>query len=656
MQSRPPAAGRFLEVRLGKRLAVNGWQGHPIERQWAHSWGRVMAPASIAHFLRLFSPAWPTHTRNHLRWWSRLPGSLALPWLACLVAGGFPPAVAQDFRVEPYLQNPASDSFTIRWLSETADPGTVTVGGQLYTSTPVVATTLGYQPDESAVDRHAGVPWLHSLRVTGLAANSAHAYSVTQGSSTKTGVIQTPVAMGSTQTSPGRGVRLFVYGDSETEPESATKRTDWNASLASGSSRPAWIPTRNTVVNGAPVAVDQYLATERVGYQQNLAIMQARAEQAMASGRATLAAVVGDLVESGGEQRDWDEFWRHNAGPLATGGFGNAFAASTPIVPALGNHENYGGPGSLGGYSAASATAAAEKYRTYFEVPDNGATATDHTGRYHRVDFGPITLITIDSSNTGTDGTADDTNFFLSSAANPQIPDALPGSAQYQWLEQQLAAARDSGQITFVQFHHAAYSSGVHGRPAGSDPMLEATQSGRPMRALTPLLSQYGVKAVFSGHDEMYEHSIVDGVHFYDVGIGGDGLRGADFGADGYTRDFLAHSDAAEVWAGDVLLSGGKHYGHLEIDVVSGPSGGWDVSITPAYAFPVLSATTAGEIIGWERRTYDDAVTFSVVPEPGLLAAALTTAALLGVRHGLRGRCRDGSSTRGRPKGASRGA
>ena len=598
--------------------------------------GRVMATASIANFLRLLSPAWRGHARNHPRRWSRLPGSLALPWIACLVAGGFPPAGGQDFRVEPYLQNPASDSFTIRWLSETADPGTVAVGGQLYTSTPVVATTLGYQLDEPAVDRHAGVPWLHSLRVTGLVANSAHAYSVTQGSSTKTGVIQTPVASGSIPMSPGQGVRLFVYADSETEPESATKRTDWNASLAGGSARPAWIPTRNTVVNGEPVVVDQYLATERVGYQQNLAIMQGRAEQAMASGRATLAAVVGDLVESGGEQRDWDEFWRHNAGPLATGGFSNAFAASTPIVPALGNHENYGGPGSLGGYSAAAPSAAAEKYRTYFEVPDNGATVTGHAGRYHRVDFGPVTLITIDSSNTGTDGTADDTNFFLSSASNPQIPDALPGSAQYQWLEQQLAAARDAGQIAFVQFHHAAYSSGVHGRPAGTDPMLQATQSGRPMRALTPLLSQYGVKAVFSGHDEMYEHSIVDGIHFYDVGIGGDGLRGADFGADGYARNFLAHADAPEVWTGDVLLSGGKHYGHLEIDVVWGASGGWDVSITPAYAFPVLSGTTPGEIIGWERRTYDDAVTFSAVPEPGFLVAALSGAALLGVWHGRR--------------------
>ena len=63
------------------------------------------------------------------------------------------------------------------------------------------------------------------------------------------------------------------------------------------------------------------------------------------------------------------------------------------------------------------------------------------------------------------------------------------------------------------------------GTGAGQD-----MQSGQPLRLLTPLLADYGVKAVFSGHDEMYEHAIVDGIHFYDIGIGGDGLRGATYG------------------------------------------------------------------------------------------------------------------------------
>jgi hypothetical protein len=40
----------------------------------------------------------------------------------------------QDFRVEPFLQNPASDAITIRWLSESGDPGLVVIDGRQFTS------------------------------------------------------------------------------------------------------------------------------------------------------------------------------------------------------------------------------------------------------------------------------------------------------------------------------------------------------------------------------------------------------------------------------------------------------------------------------------------------------------------------------------------
>ncbi|MCU0963202.1 MAG: PEP-CTERM sorting domain-containing protein, partial [Pirellulaceae bacterium] len=267
----------------------------------------------------------------------------------------------------------------------------------------------------------------------------------------------------------------------------------------------------------------------------------------------------------------------------------------------------------------------------YFDLPDNGqshvevapGTFADHTGRYHRVDFGPVTLLTIDSSNGGTQAAADDTNFHLINSENPQTPDYAPGSAQYQWLQKQLASAESAGQIMFVQYHHAAYSSGIHGQPAGDGPGQDS-QSGQPLRLLTPLLAEYGVHAVFSGHDEMYEHAIVEGIHFYDIGIGGDGLRGATYGEPDYTREFLAHTDALEVWDGNVLLSGGTHYGHLEIDVIMNEAQRWDVTITPVYAFPILSPTDPGVILGWERRMYDDVVTFTAVPEPGTVVLVLT--------------------------------
>jgi hypothetical protein len=131
------------------------------------------------------------------------------------------------------------------------------------------------------------------------------------------------------------------------------------------------------------------------------------------------------------------------------------------------------------------------------------------------------------------------------------------------------------------------------------------------LRALADLFRTHGVRAVFSGHDEMYEHSIVDGIHYYDVGIGGDALRGPEPDANNARQVFLAHDHAPERWNGDVLESGGKHYGHVEVDVQRNAAGpGFTVSIRPVHLFPVFDPAKPGTIATWERREYDDLVTF----------------------------------------------
>jgi hypothetical protein len=120
------------------------------------------------------------------------------------------------------------------------------------------------------------------------------------------------------------------------------------------------------------------------------------------------------------------------------------------------------------------------------------------------------------------------------------------------------------------------------------------------VRALTPLFAQYGVDAVLSGHDETYQHSVVDGLHFYDIGIGGDGLRGPSSGADSANPSivtnpfqvFTAHLNAPEVWNGPQLVSGGKHYGHMEINVsFDAASGTWKAQLDPVYVFPLMDVS-----------------------------------------------------------------
>jgi hypothetical protein len=487
--------------------------------------------------------------------------------------------LGEEFRVLPYVQNPAPNGITIRWLSNSSEPGTVEFSGREHDSiksTPAQASALSYNSfKEEPGGPHPALPWMHSVRIEGLKTSTEYKYTVTQGQEAHSS---------SFRTAPGKdeAVRLIVYSDSETEPESST--TDpvaWPAST--GSNRPD--------------GVKNYLVNQTAGYIANCNVMADR--------KPNLILLVGDLVEAGGEQRDWDEFWRHNAGQYGT------LASSIPILPSLGNHENYGGPG--GGYEAAAANLATDKYLTYFDVPDNGATNPKHKGRYYRLDYGPLTLISLDSSDGLPHKSASDTNHNLEGS---HAPDFNPGSEQYRWLELQLADARKKSRFTFVQFHHTMFGSGPHSVPFGQDGF--SGQAGIPMRVLLPLLMKYGVDLVFSGHDEMLERSYVEGeeqladgqmcphaIHFYDAGIGGDGLRGPSVGFDNPHRQFLAHENAPEVWENGKLISGGKHYGHLEVDVQPGKDGKWSIEVTPVYAFPKVDEQ--GQVI-WERRTYADVV------------------------------------------------
>jgi hypothetical protein len=501
---------------------------------------------------------------------------------------------AGSFRVLPYLQNPTPEAITVRWLSDVGEPGELCLespyGALRIQSQPWRATTLAYNPFKPEPgESHPGLPWLHCVRLSRLQPGTKYNYRVRQGQAEHSGVLQTAPG-------PNQPIRFMVYSDSETEPESSTlPPVDWPAP-----------PHSNR-----PAGITKYVADQTTGYRQNCRVMAGR--------NPDFVLVTGDLVETGGEQRDWDEFWRHNAGEFGS------LASRVPFFPALGNHENFAGPG--GGYTAAGADFATDKFLTYFEVPSNGALKPQQSGRYYRVDYGPITLITLDSSDGLPDKSASDTNHLLSGS---RAPDFNPTSEQYRWLTAQLADAQRKSRFTFVQFHHTMYGSGPHSIPFGHPNF--SGQSGIAMRVIRPLLFRYGVDAVFSGHDEMLERSQTTGVemlpdgstrphsmHFYDVGIGGDGLRGPSQGFDNPHRKFLVHENAPEVWEGKRLVSGGKHYGHLEVNVNQNSAGRWQAEITPVHVFPLLNE--AGEVTGWERRTYDDVVTL-LAPEAQPAAAA----------------------------------
>ncbi|MCE9632492.1 MAG: hypothetical protein K8S94_17545 [Planctomycetia bacterium] len=68
-----------------------------------------------------------------------------------LAIGAEQPELAEPqtaFRVRPYLQNPAADAMTIRWCSQSADAGTLTIDGKTLRSEPTLLNELDSQGAE----------------------------------------------------------------------------------------------------------------------------------------------------------------------------------------------------------------------------------------------------------------------------------------------------------------------------------------------------------------------------------------------------------------------------------------------------------------------------------------------------------------------------
>jgi hypothetical protein len=382
-------------------------------------------------------------------------------------------------------------------------------------------------------------------------------------------------------------VRFVVYADCETEPESTGKLVRWVNPAAPGQWR-------------------QYLVDQTTGYAMNLEIIRQR--------KPGFILIAGDIVQTGGEQRDWDEFWKHNAKLDPN----RSVASSIPIMAVMGNHDyfagNHGGPWHRG-YGGKGPGV---RLLAYFHLPEHqleGKSSRGFQGRFYRFDYGPVTVFAIDTNNAPPHRSLQDTNFGMISVAeggDRVVPDFQPGSIQYKWLDTQLAKARKTSRFIFVSFHHTPYSSGPHGRQPGIGDGLD-TLSSVPAQSLTPLFMKHRVDAVFGGHDEMFERSeIIDPkskhvLHVYDVGVGGDGLRAPTPGVTNPHRKFLAHVDAPEIWRDGQLVEGGKHYGHLEVNVAKDGEK-WKAVLTPVYVLPVFDVKTK-KLKAFKRMKYKDIVT-----------------------------------------------
>lgn len=493
--------------------------------------------------------------------------------------------VQAQFRVLPYWLPADNQQLSVTWYTESGERGLLrmwipnTTDTLKFFSSPMVNPALAYSQLEESErrefpDMFENKNWKHYLIPAGLRAHTLYQYSVRQGTEKFEGSIRTIPNMGQRTK-----VNFAVFADCETDPAGRTTYRKWSVGLQSEGS------------TGRPADRDTYLITETVGFNDNL--------KAMAEAQPDFYVLPGDIVQGGGYQRAWDEFFFHVAGKF------NQNICKAPLLPAIGNWENYGARN--GGYAPAAVMKSRDKYRNYFTLPSNNNPS--YQNYYYRMDYGPVTVLTLDSSNGLPDSTDMDTNINISASTYPgdDLPDLNRGSDQWNWTMAQLREARAQGQIIFVQFHHIPYSSGGHSLPLTA--AKSSGQAGIPMRIYQPAFEQYGVTAVLCGHNESLEHSLVDGVHYWDVGIAGDGLGypvdDIDPRRKNPYRQWVAHNNAPEHWNGQQLLSGGKHYGHLWIEV-DPVDDGYEITMTPKYIFPVTDKQ--GRVERTEIRTYDHIV------------------------------------------------
>jgi len=565
-------------------------------------------------------------------------------FLAALVAatGLVSPALATvgDFRVLPYQQNATLDGMQLTWFTVSNTAGSLTITGPglavplVLNTTPQLAPVLDYQSaaeltaggafpfSTTAIFQAPGVParnWKHAISVTGLQADTEYSYTVTQGASTYSNTFRTAPTP-----TTARGIRFAVLSDSETLVSGRTRNREWSRSTPQ-------LPGSTGRPTGTGRGRDQYFLTETLGYQENIKQIELRDPD--------MIIMPGDLIEgtANEQQRRWDEFWRHNAGQY------DDLLSARPIVAAIGNNCIFNG-GSDQASINANVQYARNQWSAYWDTPANGQ--PQFQDLYFRTDYGPVTIITLCSvgSMDANDNVGPPANQFTSPAF-PQlldtnrawlnayqfgdIPDFNVGTAQWNWAVQELAAARAAGQIIFVQWHHTPFSRGIHGTSVTSP------QSGEAMRIYAPLMEQYKVAGVFCGHSEVSEMSYFDldgdgyGVHLWDVGAAGDGLRGVE-DAPGSVNSSItnwrnnplsggvfvpnpfhrwsADQSEPEQWNGTQLLRGGKHYGFLEVNVQGNGAGEYQIDFQYLHNFPINAGDANYTVTGFELRPYSNVV------------------------------------------------
>lgn len=214
--------------------------------------------------------------------------------------------------------------------------------------------------------------------------NKNYTYTVNLGGQIFTSKFNTAPSLNDWQS-----IRFIALSDSETEPRGRVINRAWYPGNPLFRLFPVpsfWKSVFGTTIEQG-IEIPNYMLTEQKGFSENLKILKSR--------NPDFVLMPGDLVQGGGYMPGWDEFWRHTSGE-----FDQVFD-KFPIIPAIGNWEAFGGLN--GGYGfneqgAFNPVLGRNRFHRFFEFPTEDIDQK-HRQSYYPTDYGPITILTLDTSN-----------------------------------------------------------------------------------------------------------------------------------------------------------------------------------------------------------------------------------------------------------------
>jgi hypothetical protein len=220
---------------------------------------------------------------------------------------------------------------------------------------------------------------------------------------------------------------------------------------------------------------------------------QANLMQRLAASGARFAVSTGDIGYPSGSQTNYGDLQQTGSGK--SGVFGPQFWAvpgrSLALFPAAGNHApdstfltNWPQPQAVAGSSG--------RYQMDTYCCLNGTSSKSYASAWYAFDAGRARFYVLDAAwDGGNLGTG-------TQYKNDYDYHWTPSSAQYQWLQADLAA-HASTPLKFAVLHYPLYSDQSS---QSSDAFLQGSGS------LEGLLSRHGVDIAFSGHAHVYQRNL----------------------------------------------------------------------------------------------------------------------------------------------------